>query len=631
MNLFKKIQSKGAAALQRGNVFKKLIILIALLALSIPIQVQSIDTTRVKSYREFTNYNDSTVSQADATAIAIDSSKYKQLYSLKLDWIKRQASNESHKVVGRVPNGLVENKITENGNKIIMYRERIPIEVDYDRGVLISQGREIPITVDGDARIMSRAEMDSITWVHLPYNRFDVYIDSVFYYNNTPAIDDFFDKFEPRFALLESLTDWSSEKFYGKKLEIYVEGGPCCSCGWALPAEFHLTLYRNLSNPNVCNIPYYENGVPYLGNPGELGDQWRYMSGALHEALHAINPYPIIARSWLTEGWSEYYSLNILSMYYGNQYPDINQETANYYLYHGWATPEYWNWEGYVANDYRDTENNYPIQESAGYDITAWMFSMLRDNYSLNWNNFYSILNNNLETLDKSQEIGGGTWYSYYTDTHIIDVFGRACGMNFSQIKNIFEYDPSGITPPIGWGVRNWTDLNWYADLTPNLAVSDTIPPTGDSIQLNATVHNTGAVSLNDVVVRFYTDTNLIKEKVVSVPESSFTIVSTKYTAPVGIYTLKVVANEGHVKIEKGYDNNTDSVKVIFLMLGDANEDGKRTVSDAVYLVNYLFKGGTAPVPVLRSGDCNCDGKVTVADVVYLINYLFKGGPPPAC
>ncbi len=28
-------------------------------------------------------------------------------------------------------------------------------------------------------------------------------------------------------------------------------------------------------------------------------------------------------------------------------------------------------------------------------------------------------------------------------------------------------------------------------------------------------------------------------------------------------------------------------------------------------------------------GDVNCDEKVTVSDVIYLINYLFKGGPPP--
>jgi hypothetical protein len=61
---------------------------------------------------------------------------------------------------------------------------------------------------------------------------------------------------------------------------------------------------------------------------------------------------------------------------------------------------------------------------------------------------------------------------------------------------------------------------------------------------------------------------------------------------------------------------------------GDANGDCKVGVSDMVYLINYLFKGGPVPVP-LEVGDCNCDGKVTVGDVIYLINYLFKGGPAP--
>jgi hypothetical protein len=59
---------------------------------------------------------------------------------------------------------------------------------------------------------------------------------------------------------------------------------------------------------------------------------------------------------------------------------------------------------------------------------------------------------------------------------------------------------------------------------------------------------------------------------------------------------------------------------------GDANVDGKVTVSDVVYLVNYLFKGG--PEPWLLFSDANGDAKVTVSDVVYLVNYLFKGGPP---
>lgn len=60
---------------------------------------------------------------------------------------------------------------------------------------------------------------------------------------------------------------------------------------------------------------------------------------------------------------------------------------------------------------------------------------------------------------------------------------------------------------------------------------------------------------------------------------------------------------------------------------GDSNSDGKLTVTDVVYLVNYLFKGGTEPWLLLS--DCNNDQKVTVSDVVYLVNYLFKGGPVP--
>ena len=61
---------------------------------------------------------------------------------------------------------------------------------------------------------------------------------------------------------------------------------------------------------------------------------------------------------------------------------------------------------------------------------------------------------------------------------------------------------------------------------------------------------------------------------------------------------------------------------------GDANGDGLVTVSDVVYLINYLYRGDPPPDP-LAAGDPNADCVVDVADVVYLINYLFKGGPPP--
>jgi serine protease AprX len=61
---------------------------------------------------------------------------------------------------------------------------------------------------------------------------------------------------------------------------------------------------------------------------------------------------------------------------------------------------------------------------------------------------------------------------------------------------------------------------------------------------------------------------------------------------------------------------------------GDVNRSGSVTISDVVYLINYLFKGGPPPYLYYR-GDTNCDQSVTVEDVVYLVAYLFKGGPLP--
>jgi hypothetical protein len=61
---------------------------------------------------------------------------------------------------------------------------------------------------------------------------------------------------------------------------------------------------------------------------------------------------------------------------------------------------------------------------------------------------------------------------------------------------------------------------------------------------------------------------------------------------------------------------------------GDLNGDHNIDVGDVVYLINYLFKNGPAPVPV-EVGNVNCDATVDVGDVVYLINYLFKNGAAP--
>jgi hypothetical protein len=61
---------------------------------------------------------------------------------------------------------------------------------------------------------------------------------------------------------------------------------------------------------------------------------------------------------------------------------------------------------------------------------------------------------------------------------------------------------------------------------------------------------------------------------------------------------------------------------------GDANSDETVNVSDAVYIINYVFVGGDPPDPP-ESGDANCDETCNVSDAVWLINFVFTGGNIP--
>lgn len=61
---------------------------------------------------------------------------------------------------------------------------------------------------------------------------------------------------------------------------------------------------------------------------------------------------------------------------------------------------------------------------------------------------------------------------------------------------------------------------------------------------------------------------------------------------------------------------------------GDANADESVNVSDAVFIINYVFVGGDTPNPI-ESADANCDSSVNVSDAVYIINFVFVGGNDP--
>jgi len=69
---------------------------------------------------------------------------------------------------------------------------------------------------------------------------------------------------------------------------------------------------------------------------------------------------------------------------------------------------------------------------------------------------------------------------------------------------------------------------------------------------------------------------------------------------------------------------------------GDVNGDQAIDISDAVYLMNFLYLGGPEPAPLacepfesVKNGDIDGSGAFEVTDPIRLLNYLFQGGPEP--
>ncbi len=75
---------------------------------------------------------------------------------------------------------------------------------------------------------------------------------------------------------------------------------------------------------------------------------------------------------------------------------------------------------------------------------------------------------------------------------------------------------------------------------------------------------------------------------------------------------------------------------------GDMNGDLVRDLSDGVYLLSHLYRGGPGPVPLafcgsevtpVANGDTNADSSIDLSDAVHLMRWLFVGsqGPAGAC
>lgn len=82
--------------------------------------------------------------------------------------------------------------------------------------------------------------------------------------------------------------------------------------------------------------------------------------------------------------------------------------------------------------------------------------------------------------------------------------------------------------------------------------------------------------------------------------------------------------------LSSGYWQIFESGGSCCTVAGDADDNGVFNISDAVYIVNRVFKGGPTP-PCCDAADANGDGVFNISDGVHIINRVFKGGPPPVC
>jgi len=72
------------------------------------------------------------------------------------------------------------------------------------------------------------------------------------------------------------------------------------------------------------------------------------------------------------------------------------------------------------------------------------------------------------------------------------------------------------------------------------------------------------------------------------------------------------------------------NIAVVYgLSCADVNGDGRLDLIDAVYMTDYFFNGGSAPVE--NTGDFDASGTVDFIDMVILSRYFYDGGQQPSC
>jgi hypothetical protein len=216
-----------------------------------------------------------------------------------------------------------------------------------------------------------------------------------------------FNLVDERFAEIMNITGWSSERFYGHKLEVTVDKsddvGGSGSGGFGksnllLGTDF---ISTNQTSNAVDGFPSWSIGT------------------FLHEMTHGITPSSIVDRKWLAEGYACFLTFEVQVMF-GDR---TRSEVETWYDK---------SWEAYVNNGYLDFRHNKTIQDDGGYFITAWMLNNISKTYGFATHErfFASLPDEYLYYMPSfpSLSIAESTSYNYYLDSLIVGYYSQAAG-----------------------------------------------------------------------------------------------------------------------------------------------------------------------------------------------------------
>jgi len=103
-----------------------------------------------------------------------------------------------------------------------------------------------------------------------------------------------------------------------------------------------------------------------------------------------------------------------------------------------------------------------------------------------------------------------------------------------------------------------------------------------------------------------------------------------RFDAP-GQYAATLIVRDG-----RGGESRAETMATVvaaqeIFRRGDANDDDRVDISDAVETLGFLFLGDLSPA-CLDASDSDDDGQINVTDAIFLLSHLFAGGdplPPP--